>query len=220
MAAPDHDAVGARAEMVANQLRRRGITDERVLQAMGSIPRETFIPAQGAGHAYADAALPIDAGQSISQPYIVARMTELLRVAEGDHVLEVGTGSGYQAAILACLGAKVVTIERHASLAAQARRALDDLGLGDRVDIRVGDGSLGDPGGAPWDGILVTAGGPVIPPPLRDQLGIGRRLVMPVGPREHQELMVVTRRATTEWDERSDGPCVFVPLVGEGGWAP
>jgi protein-L-isoaspartate(D-aspartate) O-methyltransferase len=112
-----------------------------------------------------------------------------------------------------------VTIERHASLAAQARRALDVLGLGDRVDIRVGDGSLGDPGGAPWDGILVTAGGPVIPPPLRDQLGIGRRLVMPVGPRAHQELMVVTRRSSDEWDERSDGPCVFVPLVGEGGWA-
>jgi protein-L-isoaspartate(D-aspartate) O-methyltransferase len=219
MAAPEHDAVGARAAMVAGQLRRRGITDERVLQAMGSIPREAFVPAEGAGHAYADAALPIAAGQSISQPYIVARMTELLRVAEGDRVLEVGTGSGYQAAILAALGAHVTTIERHATLAAAARRALDDLGLGATIEVRVGDGSLGDPAGAPWDGILVTAGGPVIPPPLREQLGVGRRLVMPVGPREHQELMVVVRRSRDEWTEHSDGPCVFVPLVGEGGWA-
>jgi protein-L-isoaspartate(D-aspartate) O-methyltransferase len=219
MAAPELDAAGARAAMVAEQLRRRGISDERVLKAMGSIPRELFVPAEGAGHAYADAALPIAAGQSISQPYIVARMTELLRVAEGDGVLEVGTGSGYQAAILAALGVHVVTIERHATLAAAARRAIGALGLGDRVEVRVGDGSLGDPAGAPWDGILVTAGGPSIPQPLRQQLGIGRRLVMPVGPRDHQELMVVIRRAADEWMEHSDGPCVFVPLVGEGGWS-
>jgi protein-L-isoaspartate(D-aspartate) O-methyltransferase len=219
MAASDDDAVGARADMVTHQLRRRGVADERVLRAMGSVPREAFIPPEGARSAYADAALPIAVGQSISQPYIVARMTELLRVTEGDRVLEVGTGSGYQAAILACLGCHVVTIERHASLAAAARRALDDLGLGHHVEVRVGDGSLGDPAGAPWDGILVTAGGPVIPPELRQQLGIGRKLVMPVGPREHQELMVVTRNRSDEWVDHSDGPCVFVPLVGEGGWA-
>ena len=218
MAGGQYDTVGARRAMVAHQLRGRGIADERVLDVMGLIPREAFIPAEEARGAYADAALPIGAGQSISQPYMVARMTELLRMADGDRVLEIGTGSGYQAAILAALGARVVTIERHEQLAETARRRLEELGFEDRVLVRVGDGSLGDPAGAPWDGILVTAGGPVIPGPLREQLGIGRRLVMPVGPREHQELMVVTRRAPNEWVEESDGPCVFVPLVGEGGW--
>ena len=219
MTAHEDDAVGARAAMVANQLRSRGVTDERVLHAMGSLPREAFLPPEGARSAYVDAALPIAAGQSISQPYIVARMTELLRVADGDRVLEIGTGSGYQAAILACLGCRVVSIERHAALADQARRALRLVGFEARVEVRVGDGSLGDPAGAPWDGIMVTAGGPTIPPTLREQLGVGRRLVMPVGPREHQELMVVTRRSAVDWTEVSDGPCVFVPLVGEGGWS-
>ena len=137
---------------------------------------------------------------------------------KGDRVLEVGTGSGYQTAILAALGCHVTTIERHERLADEARTTLQREGFGALVDVRTGDGSLGEPDGAPWDGILVTAGGPVIPDALREQLGIGRRLVMPVGPREHQDLMVVTRRGANDWTEMSDGPVVFVPLVGLGGW--
>jgi protein-L-isoaspartate(D-aspartate) O-methyltransferase len=211
-------AARARLAMVDRQLRSRGITDERVLDAMCRVPRERFVRAEGIEGAYADAALPIASGQTISQPYIVARMTELLRVTSGDRVLEVGTGSGYQAAILAALGCHVTTIERHGRLADEARSTLRHAGFGDLVEVRLGDGSLGDPDGAPWDGILVTAGGPVIPEPLREQLGIGRRLVMPVGPRDHQDLMVVTRRSANDWTDVSDGPVVFVPLVGMGGW--
>jgi protein-L-isoaspartate(D-aspartate) O-methyltransferase len=211
-------AARAREAMVDRQLRSRGVTDERVLDAMRRVPRERFVRAGGIEGAYVDAALPIASGQTISQPYIVARMTELLRVMRGDRVLEIGTGSGYQAAILATLGCHVTTIERHARLADEARATLRREGFGTSVDVREGDGSLGDPGGAPWDGIVVTAGGPVIPDALREQLGIGRRLVMPVGPREHQDLMVVTRRSSSEWSDVSDGPVVFVPLVGLGGW--
>ena len=211
-------AARARQAMVERQLRSRGVTDERVLDAMCRVPRERFVRAGGIEGAYADAALPIASGQTISQPYIVARMTELLRVMKGDRVLEVGTGSGYQTAILAALGCHVTTIERHERLADEARTTLQREGFGALVDVRTGDGSLGEPDGAPWDGILVTAGGPVIPDALREQLGIGRRLVMPVGPREHQDLMVVTRRGANDWTEMSDGPVVFVPLVGLGGW--
>jgi protein-L-isoaspartate(D-aspartate) O-methyltransferase len=203
--------------MVEGQLRARGIRDERVLAAMGAVPRELFVPPSDRSHAYADAALPIEAGQSISQPYIVARMTELLGVRPGDRVLEIGTGSGYQAAILATLGARVVTLERHAELADEARRRLEQLGLGDKVEIRVADGSLGDPSAAPYDGIVVTAAAPSIPAALLDQLADGGRLVIPVGPRDRQRLVVVTRHGN-EWEQRSDGEVVFVPLVGAGGW--
>src|SRR4051794_22918050 len=163
----------ARQAMVDRQLRSRGVRDERVLAAMCRVPRERFVRADGVEGAYADAALPIASGQTISQPYIVARMTELLRVTRGDRVLEVGTGSGYQAAILATLGCRVTTIERHARLAREARATLEREGFGGLVEVRQGDGSLGDPTGAPWDGIVVTAGGPVIPDELRGQLGIG-----------------------------------------------
>ncbi|MEO5940683.1 MAG: protein-L-isoaspartate O-methyltransferase, partial [Candidatus Limnocylindrales bacterium] len=152
-------------------------------------------------------------------PYIVGRMTELLRVRRGDHVLEIGTGSGYQAAVLAELGCTVVSIERHASLAASARERLGRLGFGERVEIRVGDGSVGDPGGAPWRAILVAAAAPSVPPALRDQLDPGGgRLVVPVGDRDRQDLIVVTRDGDA-WTEESDGPVVFVPLIGEGGFA-
>jgi protein-L-isoaspartate(D-aspartate) O-methyltransferase len=204
--------------MVAQQLERRGIKDRRVLEAMASVPREAFVPGVPASLAYDDRALPIDAGQTISQPYMVARMTELLEVEGGDSILEIGTGSGYQAAVLARLGARVTTIERHADLAETARERLAAEGVRD-VDIRIGDGSVGAPDGAPWDGIVVTAAAPAIPDALREQLAIGARLVIPVGPRYQQDLIVVERRGPNDWTEWSDGAVVFVPLVGEGGWS-
>ena len=204
--------------MVQTQLRARGIADERVLAAMARLPRERFVPEERRAIAYADEALPIPAGQTISQPWIVARMTELLAPRVGDRVLDIGTGSGYQAAILALLGARVVSIERQPVLAESARARLAELGFGDQVDVRVGDGSLGDPTGAPWDGILVAAAAPAIPNPLREQLSPnGGRLVIPVGDRRRQDLLLVVRHGDI-WDENNDGPCVFVPLVGEQGF--
>jgi len=208
----------ARASMVAQQLERRGIRDRRVLQAMGSVPREAFLPGRSDRAAYDDRALPIDSGQTISQPYIVARMTELLGLEPGDRVLEIGTGSGYQAAVLARLGAKVVSLERHEVLARAAAATLRSLGV-EGVEVRLGDGSRGDAAGAPWDGIIVTAAAPEVPAELREQLAIGGRLVIPVGGRWEQELLVIERRSETEWRERSDGPVVFVPLIGEGAWS-
>jgi protein-L-isoaspartate(D-aspartate) O-methyltransferase len=184
---------------------------------MGSVPRDAFVPAVDRSLAYEDAPLPIGGGQTISQPFIVARMTELLAVEPGARVLEIGTGSGYQAAILAEMGCRVTTVERDEVLAVAARTCLDELGYGDRVEVLVGDGSLGRPDAAPWDGILVAAAAPSVPGALREQLGDRRRLVIPVGSRSLQELMVVERRGD-EWVEWSDGACVFVPLVGAGGW--
>jgi protein-L-isoaspartate(D-aspartate) O-methyltransferase len=208
----------ARAAMIADQLRRRGISDERVLSVMAELPREVFVPAVSATSAYDDRALPIESGQTISQPYVVARMTELLDVEPGERILEIGTGSGYQAAILGRLGATVRSIERWADLAASATEHLRGVGI-ENVEVVVADGSAGDPSGAPWDGILVTAGAPAIPIALREQLAVGARLVIPVGPRNVQELVVVERRGPADWREWSDGPVVFVPLVGEGGWS-
>ena len=203
--------------MVARQLRDRGIADERVLAAMGAVPRELFVPESIQRDAYVDEALPIGAGQTISQPYMVAKMTEDLAVRPGDRILEIGTGSGYQAAILAWLGARVTSIERQASLIPDARARLAAAGLVDAVTIRDADGSLGDLDGAPWDGILVTAAAPAVPQALRDQLRDGRRLVIPVGTRDHQRLMVITRHGD-EWLEEPDSACVFVPLIGAGGF--
>ena len=204
--------------MVDVQLRARGIADERVLSAILAVPRDQFVSPEQRRSAYADDALPIASGQTISQPYIVARMTELLRVGPGDRVLDIGTGSGYQAAILAAIGCEVVSIERHASLADAARERLVRLGYGANVEVRVGDGSVGDPAGAPWRGIVVAAAAPRIPDALREQLDPeGGRLVLPVGGRDHQALIVVTRDGDT-WTEVDDGPVMFVPLVGEEGF--
>jgi protein-L-isoaspartate(D-aspartate) O-methyltransferase len=212
------DPAGARAAMVERQLRARGIRDERVLEAISTVPREAFVPAAHRSAAYADDALPIEAGQTISQPWIVARMTELVAVGPGDRVLDVGTGSGDQAAVLAAMGCRDVSIERHAELAESARERLATLGLGDRVEVRIGDGSVGAAGDGPWRGIVVAAAAPAIPPALREQLEPdGGRLVLPVGTRERQELVVVERRGD-EWLETNDGAVVFVPLIGEEGF--
>ncbi len=208
----------ARERMVADQLRGRGIRDERVLQVMGEIPREHFVDVPDPRLAYADEALPIELGQTISQPFMVARMTELLATRPGDRILEIGTGSGYQAAILGALGCRVTTIERHPDLAASARARLASLGLSAGIEILTADGSLGWPAGSPWDGILVAAAAPVVPDTLREQLADGARLVIPVGPRDRQVLTVVTRHGN-EWTDVPDGACVFVPLVGPGGYA-
>ena len=206
--------------MVADQLRARGVTDERVLAAMGAISREDFVPDSYRREAYRDEALPIEAGQTISQPLMVAKMTEHLAVQPGDRILEIGTGSGYQAAVLAWLGAQVTSLERQAALIPLARARIEALApsLAGSVEIREADGSLGDPDGAPWDGIIVTAAAPAVPHALREELADGGRLVIPVGSRDRQLLTIVTRQGD-EWLERSDGYCVFVPLIGAGGFA-
>jgi len=203
--------------MVERQLRARGIHDERVLAAMGAVPRERFVPADLLSAAYADGALPTMSGQTISQPYIVALMTELLAPEPGDRVLEVGTGTGYQAAILASMGCRVTGYERLPELAAGARARLAELDLGDLVDVRVGDGSVGDPGGAPWPRIIVAAAAPDVPDTLTRQLAEGGRLVVPVGGRWEQELTLVVRDGDRLRTSRHGG-CIFVPLVGEGGY--
>ena len=206
-----------RRRMVEAQLRARGIRDERVLDAMAEIPRERFIDVDQQRRAYADEAVPIAAGQTINQPWVVAKMTELLAAQPGERILELGTGSGYQAAILAALGADVTSLERHEILAGKARDRIRDLDLPGTVTIRTADGSLGDPAGAPWDGIIVTAAAPSIPNELRDQLADGGRLVIPVGPRDHQVLTLVVRRGD-DWHETPHGAVVFVPLIGQGGF--
>lgn len=204
--------------MVARQLVRRGIRDENVLEAMGSLPRELFVPSEIEADAYRDDALPIAAGQTISQPYIVARMTELLAPRTGMRVLEVGTGSGYQAAVLATIGCNVISIERHPDLAETARARLVELGLDRRVRIEIGDGSLGWPAAAPFEGIVVTAAAPRVPLTLRSQLADRGRLVVPVGTPRSQDLVGVMRLGDT-FDERTFGGCVFVPLLGAEGFS-
>ena len=215
---PPSDVAASRARMVERQLRARGVADERVLAAIVTVPREAFVPERMRGAAHADEALPIEAGQTISQPFIVGRMTELLRVGPGDRVLDIGTGTGYQAAVLAEIGCHVVSVERIPELAETARERLRALGYGDRVEVRVADGSMGDPAGAPWRGILVAAAAPAIPDALRGQLAAdGGRLVLPVGDRDRQDLRVVERRGD-DWLETSDGPVMFVPLIGSEGF--
>jgi protein-L-isoaspartate(D-aspartate) O-methyltransferase len=208
----------ARARMVAHQLAARGIRDRRVLAAMGAVPRERFVPAARRPAAYEDRALPLGEGQTISQPFMVARTVELARVGPDDRVLDVGTGSGYQAAVLAELAAEVVSIERVAPLAQRAEQVLEALGYGAKVSVVIGDGSVGWPARAPYDAIVAAAGAPRVPEALKRQLAVGGRLVLPVGSRGYQLLTVVERTGEERWRETPHEPCVYVPLVGAEGW--
>jgi len=205
-----------RRRMVDEQLLGRGITDERVLAVMGKVPRHLFVADEEKPFAYSDSPVRIDCGQTVSQPYMVALMTQQLKVTSGDRVLEIGTGSGYQTALLAALGARVYTIERHAALTEQARQRLEELGFND-ISYRIGDGSLGWSEEKPFDGIVVTAGAPVVPDSLREQMADGGRLVIPVGSRSIQTLVIVQRAGSMFAEEKRTG-CIFVPLVGEQGW--
>lgn len=205
-----------REEMVKDQLMARGIFDKHVLDAMRNVPRHKFVPKHLENSAYDDCALPIGEGQTISQPYMVAIMTEKLGLVGGEKVLEIGAGSGYQAAILAEIADQVFTVEKVPELAERARLKLDELGYGN-IKVIVGDGTLGLPKEAPFDGIIVTAAAPDIPKPLIDQLADGGRLVIPVGEAYLQTLKVVTKHGKKLETEYSIG-CVFVPLVGKYGW--
>lgn len=205
-----------RSRMVELQIRSRGIANLRVLAAMQEIPRHAFIPPPYDVSAYADAPLPIGNGQTISQPYIVALMTELLDPQPGDHILEIGSGSGYQAAILSVLSRKVTSIERIPAVADLARRNLAALGMMN-VSIIIGDGTMGYPENAPYDGIIITAATPEIPPPLIDQLSDGGILVAPTGGRDIQELMTL-KHSGDGILRSSHGGVRFVPLIGEFGW--
>jgi len=210
------DAVDARARMVEHQLRRRGITDERVLAAMERVPRELFVPRSLRPYAYDDGALPIGEGQTISQPFVVATICSLLALRGDERALDVGTGSGYQAAVLAELADEVVTVERIAALADAARDRLAEGGY-ERVEVVVGDGSLGVATRAPFQAIAVAAAAPSIPRALYDQLTEGGRLVVPRGSRRGQELVLAVRTASGS-AERTSIPVRFVPLVGEEGF--
>jgi protein-L-isoaspartate(D-aspartate) O-methyltransferase len=202
--------------MVERQLRRRGISDERVLAAMAKVPRELFVPERLRQYAYDDGALPIGEGQTISQPFVVATICSLLALTGTERVLDVGTGSGYQAAVLAELAKEVVTIERIPELADGARATLAAAGYDD-VEVRVGDGSLGVPDRAPFDGIAVAAAAPTVPPALYEQLAGDGRLVVPRGTRWGQELVLVVRGPEGPV-ERVSIPVRFVPLVGDKGF--
>ena len=202
--------------MVAEQLVKRGIADPLVVEAMRSIPRHLFVDAALRDKAYGDHPLPIGEGQTITQPFMVARMTELLRLTGKEKVLEIGTGSGYQAAVLARLAARVCTVERIPKLAARARETLEAIGASN-VWVRTANGTFGWPDEAPFDRIVVTAGGPSVPPPLFEQLAEGGRMVMPVGSEDSQRLQVVDKIAG-EAKMTEDSGCVFVKLIGKYAW--
>jgi protein-L-isoaspartate(D-aspartate) O-methyltransferase len=211
------EAYAYRRAQMLESLKRGGITDKRVMEAMAEIPRHYFVPEAFRHQAYDDdVSIHIGEGQTISQPRIVALMTESARIDPMDRVLEVGTGSGYQAAVLSRLARFVFTVERVASLARQAKSVLDQLGV-DNVSIKVMDGTLGWRAQAPFDAILVTAGAPEVPEPLVEQLADGGRLVVPVGPRETQVLKIVQRRGDRTFAHELKGAC-FVPLIGRHGW--
>ena len=205
-----------RNSMVDTQLKRRGIKDPLIIQAMRSVPRHEFVPGTQISSAYYDGPLPIGSGQTISQPYMVAVMTQAMGLRGGERVLEVGTGSGYQAAVLAEIAGEVYTVERHGELADRAKERLLELGY-NNVHVSVGDGTLGLPEKAPFDGIIVTAGAPHVPESLKAQLSEGGRLVIPVGGQYLQSLLRITREGDDFQQEDLLG-CVFVPLIGEDGW--
>src|SRR5680860_1624004 len=211
-------ACRCRACMGARHLQARGIADPRALTAMGQVPREVFVSGPLTEFAYEDSALPIEAGQTISQPYIVARMIELAELKHGDNVLEVGAGSGYAAAVMSRIASHVYAIERHEELATQARAREETLGY-DNVEIICADGTKGWPSQAPFDAIIVSAGGPKVPEALKQQLTIGGRLVIPVGRDVHQTLMLVRRTGEDGFEQEDHGAVTFVPLIGEEGWA-
>jgi len=212
------DSNDERSAMVRAQLVQRGITDSRVLDAMATVPRHLFVPPEARAQAYGDRALPISQGQTISQPYVVALMAQALGLHPGDRVLEVGAGSGYAAAVLSQLAGEVYTIERWPALAETAERSLHDLGY-TNVHVFHGDGTAGLPAYAPFDAIVVSAAAPWVPRPLREQLCEGGRLVIPVGGRNEQILLRLTRTDHRTQTERL-GEVRFVPLIGEHAWEP
>jgi len=214
----DYDLEPARRRMLDEDLRGRGITDADVLRVMAEVPRERFVPPEQRPRAYADGPLPIGEGQTISQPYIVAVMTQLLRVHSDTEVLEIGTGSGYQTAVLARLARRVYTIERFPGLSATARRTLEELGI-DNIDFRVGDGSCGWPDGRSFDRIIITAAVPDFPPPVAAQLAESGVMIAPVGERTMQQL-TIAEKYRGKLIESHGGSCRFVKLVGQCGFPP
>lgn len=212
------DFAALREEMVRRQIEGRGIRDPRLLQALREVPREAFVPVEFAGHAYEDSPLPIEADQTISQPYIVALMIHAAGIAPGDAVLEIGAGSGYAAAVMGRIAARVIAVERHGELAALAAERMARLGYGN-VRIVHGDGSGGLPGEAPFDAILAAASGSHVPEALKRQLAIGGALVMPIGePGAVQVLVKVARTGADSYVEEQLGAVRFVPLIGAEGW--
>ena len=212
------DFAAQREAMVVRQIAARGIADASLLAAMRAVPREAFVPEAVRAFAYEDGPLPIEAGQTISQPYIVALMIEAAGVAQGSRVLEIGAGSGYAAAVLSRIADEVIAIERHGELADRAAARMATLRY-DNVRIVAGDGSAGWPDGAPYDAILAAASGSHVPDVLKRQLKVSGSLVMPLGgPGEVQDLVRVTRRSEEAWEQESLGPVRFVPLIGEEGW--
>jgi protein-L-isoaspartate(D-aspartate) O-methyltransferase len=212
------DLAAARERMVARDIAGRDVHDERVLAAMRKVAREAFVPESLREYAYEDTPLSIGSGQTISQPYIVAFMIEALQLNGGEKVLEIGTGSGYAAAVLAEIAGDVTTVERLRPLADRAAEIFAQLGYR-HIHVQRGDGTRGWPADAPYDAIVVTAGGPQVPEALKEQLAIGGRLVIPVGAgQESQELLRVTRRSATEFGVEEIGGVRFVPLIGEQGW--
>jgi protein-L-isoaspartate(D-aspartate) O-methyltransferase len=217
MARRADDELALARRRMAERLARAGVSDARVIEALARVPRHRLLPEALRGQAYRDVALPIGEGQTISAPGVVAAMTQALELRGHETVLEVGTGSAYQAAILAALAARVVSIERVPRLAAAARRSLDRLGV-TNVVVFLGDGTRGRLADGPYDAILVTAGGPAVPQPLLDQLALGGRLVGPFGPRSRQRLLRIRRRGERDFAQELIAHCRFVDLVGTHGW--
>jgi protein-L-isoaspartate(D-aspartate) O-methyltransferase len=201
---------------LVDKLSEKGIDEIYVLKAIGEIERHQFVPDAMKHHAYKDAALPIGFGQTISQPYTVAYMTQMLKLKPGNKVLEIGTGSGYQAAILEKMGMKVYSIERQFEIYARTQKLFDKLGI--RVHTKYGDGTIGWDEFAPYDGIIVTAGSPSVPPTLKKQLNIGARLVIPVGDKNSQTLKIITKIENDSFEEKDIPQFSFVPLIGREGW--